>query len=133
MTFWAAITDYLGLFLWIVILIGYLMAVFTILTDLMRDHSLPGWGKAIWVVALIAVPFITLLIYLIARGRGIASRQQVAFNDARKATDDYIRTVAGSNSPATEIDTAHRLMRDGAISPTEFEALKAKALTTVPA
>lgn len=129
MTFWASLVDYLGFFLWIIVLVGYLMALFTIIADLMRDHALPGWGKALWIFALLLVPFLSALIYLIVRGRGIAQRQTAAVNEAKRATDDYIRTVAGS-SPADEIAKATQLLRDGSIDQAEFNTLKARVLTS---
>lgn len=127
MTFWNSLGDYLAFFLWIIVLFTYLMAVFTIVGDLMRDPDLPGWGKGIWVAALIFVPFLTPLLYLIARGRGIAQRQANAVTEARKATDDYIKTVA-SVSPSDEIAKAKNLLAVGTITQAEFEHLKDRAL-----
>jgi NADH:ubiquinone oxidoreductase subunit 6 (subunit J) len=127
MTFWASLVDYLGFFLSIIVLVGYLMALFTIIADLMRDHTLPGWSKALWAVALILVPFLSALTYLIVRGHGIARRQSAAVNEAQRATDDYIRAVVGT-SPADEISKATQLLRDGSIDQAEFEDLKARVL-----
>ena len=108
--------------IWIWILI-------TILTDLFRDHETSGWVKAAWVLFLVFIPFLTALIYLIARGRGMAERQVKAVQAAQASTDSYIREVAGaSKSPADHIADAKALLDSGAISQAEYDQLKAKAL-----
>lgn len=127
MDFWSNFWDVIGWFLWAFVFITYLMAVFAIIGDLFRDHKLSGWLKAVWVVFLVFVPFLTALVYLIARGKGMAERQVQQVNQTQTAADDYIRTVAGS-TPSSEIERAKRLLDDGAISAEEFSTLKARAL-----
>ncbi|WP_402469917.1 SHOCT domain-containing protein [Isoptericola aurantiacus] len=124
-SFW----DYIWFLLWIFLFMAYLIVLFQILSDLFRDHQLSGWWKAIWVVFLIFVPLITALIYLIARGRGMAERNLAAAKDAKSATDDYIKSVAGPVSPADQIASAKKLLDEGTISAEEFASLKAKALS----
>ena len=118
-------------FVWIVIVsfvfVAYLMVFFRILVDLFGDHDLSGWFKAIWIIALIFVPFLTALIYLIARGRGMAERQMAAARQAQSQTDAYIQQVAGK-SPAENIADAKALLDSGAITQADFDKLKAKAL-----
>ncbi|TCN43921.1 putative oligomerization/nucleic acid binding protein [Kribbella orskensis] len=109
--------------------IAYLMVLFNILTDLFRDKDVSGWVKAIWVICLIIFPFLTALVYLIARGRGMAERQSAAWGSARAAQDEYIKSVAGSSaSPTEQIAKAQELLTAGAITQAEFDTLKAKAL-----
>ena len=122
------IWDLMLWFLWIFVFVAYLMALFSIIADLFRDRELNGWWKAVWLLFLFVVPFITALVYLIARGRGMAERQYEHLAQAQSATDNYIRTVA-SASPADEIATAKSLLDSGAISQEEFEKLKARALS----
>lgn len=107
---------------------SYLMALFSIIGDLFRDRELHGAAKAVWLIALVLVPFITALVYLILRGTGMAERQQAQVSQAKAATDDYIRTVAAA-SPADEIAKAKALLDSGTISASEYEALKAKAVS----
>ena len=102
------------------------MALFSIFTDLFRDRKLNGWAKAAWFVFLIFLPFVTALVYLIARGRGMGERQAEQIREVKQAQDDYIRQVAGG--PAAEIAEAKKLLDSGAITQAEFEALKARAL-----
>ncbi|MFT4108592.1 PLDc N-terminal domain-containing protein [Propionicimonas sp.] len=120
----------LGSIIWytltIVIFISYLFALFSIVGDLFRDRDLSGGMKAVWIFFLIVFPFITALIYLIARGGGMAERAQAQAKQAKEATDDYIRSVAGS--PADEIARAKGLLDAGTITTEEYTKLKAKAL-----
>jgi len=125
MDFWSIVE----IFFWSFVFIAYLMALFSIIGDLFRDHKLNGWFKAIWVLFLIFFPFITALVYLIARGRGMAERSQAAQKQAQDAANTYIRQVAGS-TPADDIAKAKSLLDSGAISQAEFESLKAHALST---
>lgn len=130
MPFWTAIWDTIWWFLTFFIFIAYLFALFNIIIDLFRDRKLNGWFKAIWLVFLVVVPFITALVYLIARGRGMSERASRDARDAQNAADDYIRSVGGL-SPAAEIAQAKSLLDAGAISAEDFERLKAAALKKV--
>lgn len=106
--------------IWIWILI-------TILTDLFRDHALSGWAKAAWVLFLVFVPFVTALIYLIARGTGMRERALKAQAEAKEHMDTYIREQAHA-SPADELHKLNELKEKGALSGEEFEKAKAKLL-----
>ena len=125
--FWSNIWSVIWLFFWIFAIMVYLMAMFNVIIDLFRDSSLNGWAKAIWMLFLVFLPFITVLVYLIARGRGMAERRQREVLQAQAGADQYIREVAGSSS-ADEIHKAKSLLDAGVIDAAEFAALKAKAL-----
>ncbi|MED5814361.1 SHOCT domain-containing protein [Mycolicibacterium sp. 050232] len=125
---WGSTWDFLWHFLIIFAWIAYLLVLFQILTDLFwRDHKTSGWVKAVWVVFLILLPWLTALVYLIARGQGMSERAQAAALAAKKETDDYIKQAAG-RSPAQEIADAKALLDSGTITQAEFDGLKAKAL-----
>jgi ABC-type multidrug transport system fused ATPase/permease subunit len=117
---WTVIVIYALLFL--------LMTLFSIVVDLFRDHQLSGWWKAGWLILLLVLPIIGALIYLIARGQGMAERAQKQQQTARAEFDSYVQDVAGSGGPAQEIAAAKSLLDSGAISQDEFEKLKAKAM-----
>ena len=106
--------------IWIWILI-------VILNDIFRDHELSGWAKAAWVLFLVFIPFLTALIYLIARGEGMRDRTIRAQADAKQHMDAYIREQAHA-SPADELHKLNELKEKGAISAEEFERAKAKLL-----
>jgi hypothetical protein len=99
-----------------------------IIRDLFRDSDLSGLLKALWIIALVFAPFLSALIYLIARGRGMAERQGREMASARAATDEYIRSVSGPGGPADQIASAKQLLDSGAITQAEFDRLKEKAL-----
>ncbi|MFV0461550.1 MAG: SHOCT domain-containing protein [Actinomycetales bacterium] len=108
---------------------AYLFAMFAIIMDLFRDHSASGWAKAIWVFFLIVFPILTALVYLIARGDGMADRARRDALQQKAATDSYIREVSSQVSPADQIAQAKTLLDAGTISQAEFDTLKAKALS----
>ena len=120
--------DFIVWALYIFFLVMFLMVFFYIITDLFRDHEVSGWGKAIWVIALIIFPWISALIYLIVRGKGMSERRMKEMAEMQKAQDAYIRDVAGGTGPADQIAQAKSLLDSGAISQEEFDRLKAKAL-----
>src|SRR5215203_924218 len=124
MGFW----DFFWLLIWSYFIVMYLMLVFQIIADLFRDRNLGGFSKALWLIALIVVPFLTALIYVIARGGGMAERHAATARQAQAETDQYIQSVAGPSSSADEIASAKALLDDGTINQTEYEGLKAKAL-----
>jgi Short C-terminal domain/Phospholipase_D-nuclease N-terminal len=98
-----------------------------IISDLFRDHELSGWWKAVWVLFLIFVPFITGLIYLIVRGRGMAERSGKEQREAKREFDSYVREQAGT-TPANELEQLQGLRERGALTDAEFEAAKARIL-----
>ena len=127
MGFWNSFGDIIWWFLWIFAFTAYLFVLFTIVFDLFRDEKLNGWWKAVWILFLIFVPFLTALVYLIARGRGMAERSERRHVQVQEDSAEYIRSVSFAN-PADEIAKSKALLDQGVISQGEFEALKAKAL-----
>jgi len=121
--FWDAVWLMLSTFFFV----AYLFILFHILVDLFRDSEVGGFAKALWMVALVFVPMLTALIYVVARGGGMADRQRAALQKAKSDADAYIRTVAGK-SPAEQIADAKVLLDAGTINADEFAKLKAKAL-----
>lgn len=127
MEFWQSFWSIIWWFLWAFVFIAYLMTLFSIIADVFRDRALKGWAKAVWVFFLIFVPFITALVYLIARGDKMAERGAAAVQQQEDAAHAYIRKAAGT-SPSDEIDKAARLREAGTITEAEFESIKSRAL-----
>ncbi|GAA3548128.1 PLDc N-terminal domain-containing protein [Nocardioides daeguensis] len=123
MSFW----DILWLLVWSFFFVSYLMVLFNILGDLFRDHELSGGMKAVWVVFLLVLPAITAIVYLVARGKGMAGRAIAQAQRNEEAARAYIRDAAG-RTPAEEIATAKSLLDAGTIGQDEFDLLKARAL-----
>ena len=124
-------TDYPFLdILWTMIIffswVIWIWIVITVLADLFRRHDISGWGKAAWVVFVIVVPFLGVLIYLIAQHDGMRDRGLKQAQAQQQAFDEYARDAAGGS--AAEIAKAKELLDSGAITQAEFDAIKAKAL-----
>jgi len=115
-------------FLWI----AWLFLLFRIILDIFRSHDLGGWGKAGWTILILFVPFLGVLIYLIARGSSMQERDMQQARESRQAMDKYItETVKGaapSTSPVDELTKLADLHKSGAINDDEFAAMKAKVL-----
>lgn len=127
-----SIWDFFVWLFWIYVAIACIWIFITVIVDIFRDGSLNGWAKALWVLFLVFLPFLAAFIYLIARGRGMAERGAARSREATAETTDYIRSVAGTPSAASEIESAKRLLDSGAITATEYDTLKSNALR-VPA
>jgi len=112
--------------------VAYLMVLFAIIGDLFRDREASGWAKAGWILALVFLPFLTALVYVIARGKGMNERQVSSYEEAKKQQDAYIKEVAGTATPADEIAKAKAMYDAGTITREEFDALKSKALGLTP-
>jgi Phospholipase_D-nuclease N-terminal/Short C-terminal domain len=111
-------------FLWI----AWILILFRVIVDVFRRDDASGWKKALWMVFVIVLPFLGVLVYLIANGDDMGRRDVAQTRAARAEFDDYVKSVADTGGPAAEIDRAKRLLDGGAITQAEFEAIKAKAL-----
>jgi hypothetical protein len=107
--------------------ISYLIALFSVIGDIFRDHTLRGGFKALWLLLLLAIPFVTLLVYVVARGSGMAERATKSAQHSQDAAQEYIRSVAGT-SPSDEITKAQALLEAGTITDAEFANLKKRVL-----
>ncbi|GAA3882692.1 SHOCT domain-containing protein [Leifsonia kafniensis] len=123
-----SIWDFFVWFFWFYIFISCIAIFVRVIIDVFRAPDLSGWAKALWVLFLVFLPFLGAFIYLIVRGQSMGQRAAASSREARGQTDDYIRSVASQNSAANEIESAKRLLDSGAITPAEFETLKANAL-----
>ncbi|MEV8534858.1 SHOCT domain-containing protein [Streptomyces sp. NPDC051211] len=115
----------LWLFLWVM----WFFLLFKVVTDIFRDHSLHGWGKAGWLVLVLLLPYIGVLIYLVARGRSMAEREAKQIKQSEEAFREYVRKSAGTGgSSAEELSKLSTLKDKGDITQEEFERAKAKIL-----
>jgi Short C-terminal domain/Phospholipase_D-nuclease N-terminal len=117
--------------LWTIVIffawVAWIWIVITVLIDLFRRHDIGGWAKAAWVVFVIVLPFLGVLVYLIAQHEGMRERSTKEAQAQKQAFDQYVRDAAGGS--AAEIAKAKELLDAGTISQEEFEAIKAKALS----
>ena len=134
----AAITAYsyplLSVFLttlWIVGFIFWIWLVIAVFADIFRSHDMSGWSKALWVLAVLILPFIGVLMYLIVRGTRMRERAVDAAAEQEEANREYIRSVAGTGptSGADDLAKLARLRDQGVISQQEFDQQKARILS----
>jgi hypothetical protein len=111
----------------IFLFVVWIWILFTIITDIFRDHEMSGWAKGLWILFLVFIPYLTGLIYLIARGSGMRDRAIKAQTDAKAHFDEYVREQAHA-SPADELHKLNDLREKGALSQEEFDQAKAKLL-----
>ena len=119
--------DFFWCLLWIFYFTAYIYVVILIISDLFRDDKPNGWFKAVWIIALVFVPFLTALVYVIARGKGMAERDR----GSRGGSGRRSPTTTGRPRrprPREDIAQAKELLDAGTISQGEFDALKSKAL-----
>ena len=108
---------------------AWFMCLFWILGDIFRSSDMGGVAKTLWVLFVIFIPWLGILVYLIARGRGMQERQLEQAKAIQKAQHDYIQSVA-STSATDEIASAKGLLDSGTITQAEFDTIKAKALAS---
>ena len=122
-----------GDFLWSLLIFYfiffYFMILFRIIGDLFADHDASGWTKFLWILFLLFFPFIAICVYLITRGQAMTERAMAHAQATNASQQAYIREVAGAGTdPTDQIAKGAELLRSGAITQAEFDALKAKAL-----
>jgi general stress protein CsbA len=108
--------------------VAYIWMLVVILTDVFSRKDISGWAKAAWTIFMIVLPFLGVLTYLVLQHDGMADRQADRARAQKQQVDDYVKSVAGGNGAAGEIEKAKRLLDSGAIDQAEFNTLKQKAL-----
>ena len=121
--------DVLIWFVEIFFFVVWFWLLMSIVSDLFRDQEASGVTKALWVILVFFFPVFGILAYLILRGGGMAERAARVQKQAQERFDSYVRSVASEQGPADQIQKAKALLDSGAIDRTEFERLKAKALS----
>jgi hypothetical protein len=125
-TFLDAFWSLLVFFLWV----AWFILLFHIVADVFRRRDASGWKKTIWLLFILFVPFLGVFVYLIANSDDMARRNIEQAQAAQVQMDDYVRSVAVSGGATAEIERAKALLDSGAISQSEFDAIKTKALAS---
>ena len=124
--------DLFWTMLWFFVWIMWLFLLFKVITDIFRDHELGGWGKAGWLAFCILLPYLGVLVYVIARGKSMGQRDVKQAKASEAAFQDYIRKTAGTTSAgggaSDELARLAELKEKGAITDEEFQKAKAKVL-----
>jgi hypothetical protein len=113
---------------WFMLLFAWIMLLFHIIGDIFRDRELGGWSKALWCIFIIFLPWLGVLVYLIARGNSMTQRSVEAAKQNEESMRAYVRDAAGSAGPADELRKLAELRDSGAITPEDYEQAKAKVL-----
>jgi hypothetical protein len=108
----------------------WLMILFNVIGDIFRRHDITGWGKVLWLIAIVLLPYLGVFIYLIVEHEGLAERSVKQQQAAQSQFDQYVQSVAAQGDPAEQIAKAKSLLDSGAITQAEFEQIKQKALAT---
>jgi hypothetical protein len=134
MTYNYPLLDAFLTMLWFFLWILWLFLLFRVVLDIFRDDSLSGVGKAGWLIFTLVLPYLGVLVYLIARGRGMGHRAEADARKNKEAFDDYIRQTASpaaaeAPSHAEQLSRLANLRADGTLTEQEFERAKAKLLS----
>ena len=105
----------------------WFMILFRVIVDIFRRHDIHGWGKTLWLIFIIVLPFLGVFVYLIAESHGMAERSMKDVQAQQQQFDDYVKSVSGGGA-AAEIEKAKGLLDSGAITQEEFDSIKAKTL-----
>jgi hypothetical protein len=112
-------------FIWV----AWIILLFRVFIDIFRSHDMGGWGKGLWCVAIIILPFLGVFIYVIARGRGMAERSMEQAKQDEADFRTYVQDAAGSGGTADELAKLSELHKSGVLSDDEFAQQKAKLLS----
>ena len=127
----AADYPFLNILWSMLIFVGFIMWIWIAIMcfmDIFRRRDIGGFAKAIWIIFIIFIPLLGVLFYLIAYHNGIAERNVKGQEAAQAAFDQQVKEAAGKGGPASEIETAQKLLDAGTISQSEFDHIKSKAL-----
>jgi Short C-terminal domain/Phospholipase_D-nuclease N-terminal len=132
MTVFAYDYPILGVFwsmVWLFLWIAWIFVLFRVIADIFRSHDMGGWGKALWVIFVVVLPFLGVFVYLIARGHSMAERDLAQARSQEAAFRSYVQDAAGSDGgTASELAKLADLKAQGVLTDAEFEAQKAKLL-----
>ena len=122
--------PFLGIFWSMLIFFAFVIWIWLLITvfiDIFRRRDAGGFAKALWIIVVIALPYLGVLVYLIVEHNGMAERSEKQVQSMQAQQEAYIKSVAGS-TPADQIAQAKTLLDSGSITQAEFDAIKAKAL-----
>ncbi|MET0520945.1 MAG: SHOCT domain-containing protein [Jiangellaceae bacterium] len=116
--------------LWFFLFVAWIYLLIVVVTDIFRSDDLSGWGKALWVLFVVIVPWLGILVYLIARGGKMSARAASDYQRRDEEMRTYVREAAGTSgqSTADELTKLAALRDSGTITAAEFEQQKAKIL-----
>ncbi|MGA2835224.1 MAG: SHOCT domain-containing protein [Acidimicrobiales bacterium] len=121
------LADLLWTMLEVFLFVVWIWLLFIVFADIFRSHDMNGWVKALWVIFVIVLPFLGILVYLIARGDKMHEHEVHDAAEQKRAFDDYVRQAAGTG-PVDDLAKLADLKDKGVLTDSEFESEKAKIL-----
>src|SRR5271156_3322289 len=119
------LADLFGTMLGLFVFIIWFWLLVIIFSDIFRSHDMGGGAKALWVLFVIILPFLGVLVYLIARGGSMHERAAQQAQAQDKAFRAYVKETAGSSdSSVDQLQKLADLKAQGAITEAEFEQQK---------
>jgi Short C-terminal domain/Phospholipase_D-nuclease N-terminal len=117
-------------FLWFFLFFIWIWLLIIVFTDIFRSGDLSGWGKALWTIFVIVLPYLGVFVYLIARGHKMQDHATQAAQQQDAAMRQYVQSVSSSDGggSASEIGKLADLRDKGVISEEDFQKGKAKIL-----
>jgi hypothetical protein len=122
------VLDFFWTLLEIFLMVLWIWLAITVFFDIFRSHDMGGLAKAVWVIFIVILPFLGILVYLIARGGKMHERAEAAAARQQTAFASYVRHAAGSTGAADQLEKLADLREKGVLTPEEFDAQKAKIL-----
>ncbi len=126
------VLDWFLTMLWFFLFIIWIWLLIYVFMDVFRSHDLGGLAKALWVIFIIVIPYLGVLVYLIARGGKMHERAAQQAAAQQKAFDQYVRQAAGTSGAdtASQLSKLADLKSQGVLTDAEFDAQKAKILAS---
>ncbi|HEY6629509.1 MAG TPA: SHOCT domain-containing protein, partial [Acidimicrobiia bacterium] len=118
--------DLFWTMLWLFLFFAWIWLLITVFSDIFRSDDLGGWGKALWILFTVFLPYLGVLVYLIARGGSMQQRTLAEHAAREEMTRAYVQQVARSGSTAEELTQLANLRDTGVITAEEFNQQKAK-------
>ena len=118
-------------FLWFFMFFIWIWLLIAVFSDIFRSHDLSGWGKALWTIGIIILPYLGVFVYLIVRGHKMSEHAAEAAKAQDAAFKTYVQQAAGTTggaSTADELERLHKLHEQGVLDDAEYATAKAKVL-----
>lgn len=115
--------------IWFFLFVLWFWLLITVFADIIRARDLSGWGKALWAIAIIILPLLGVLLYLIVNGNKMQRRAEDDARAAEEAAQAYIREAARPQSTAEELSKLAALHEDGTLDDDEYERAKARIVS----
>jgi hypothetical protein len=123
-----SLSGILWAIMWLFLFVVWFWLIIMIFTDLIRSDDLNGWVKAIWALAIIFLPYLGILIYLIVRGGGMSDRAMSQAKQQQESMNSYIRETSAPSSSADELSKLAELHANGKLDDAEYASAKSKVL-----